>query len=242
MIWAEAMMAGHRYERGVRRAGMVDFWRRLRHERRDLVRYDDVAARVGARPRQPVRLEYVPINQIVGSVGRAKDFTREFLPRPHVNQARWQGIDAAINGNVDLPPVELFRLGDVYFVNDGHHRISVAHANGFQGIEAYVTPVETKVALTPADFRDDEWLEKTAPQGQEEPMNPFLDAHLAQILYEERLKEAEMDRLARLMSAGEPGLWERLRLRLGEALVRLGNRLKTPYPTAPADAVPLGKL
>lgn len=240
MDWAHAMIADQRYERGVRRAEWSDFWRRLRGRRCDLVKYDEVAGRVGARPRQPVRLEYVPIDQIVGSVGRSKDFTRDFWPRPRVNRQRWQQVDAAIRASVNLPPVELFRIGDVYFVNDGHHRISAAHVNGFAGIEAYVTPVEAKVALSPADFRNDEWLAKTAPQGQEEPMNAFETTQLAKIIFEERLKEAEMERLARLVMGDQPEWHERLRLRLGDALVRLGNRLKPAYPTT-TDALPLGE-
>ncbi len=171
MIGVHAVVSGQRYEWGVRRAGVFDFWRRLRRRRSDLVKYDEVAARVGARHRQPSRLEYVPINQIVGSVGRTKDFTRDFLPRPRVNQGRWTSVDAAFNACADLPPVELYRIGDVYFVSDGHHRISVAHVNGYQGIEANVTPVEAAVRLTPEDFQDDRWLVKTAPQNQEGPMN-----------------------------------------------------------------------
>jgi hypothetical protein len=241
MDLAQGYVSGQRFERSVHKAGMYDFWRRLRRRRCDLVRYDEVAARVGARHRQPSRLEYVPINQIVGSVGRVKDFTRDFLPRPRVDQQRWKRVDMAFNGHVDLPPVELFRISDVYFVNDGHHRISVAHVNGFQGIEANVTPVETAVPLTPEDFWEDRWLEKTAPQGQEEPMNGFQDLELAKILFEERLKEAEMDRLAALVSAGQPGLLERLRLRLGEVVVRLSNRAKSPYPAAP-EALPQSEM
>lgn len=204
MRWDHAPLSGARYALGVRQAGIYDFWRRLRRRRSDLVKYDAVAAQVGTRHWLPCRLEYVPINQIVGSVGRTNDFTREFLPRARVNRDRWQWVDAAFNGAVDLPPVELLRIGDVYFVNDGHHRISVAHVNGYQGIEAYVTPVETAVSLTPVDFRDDRWLVKTAPPEQADPVSTVPSLAPATI------------RPARWVTAG--GL---------RVLAWLGNRLKT---------------
>ncbi len=237
----QVYLSGQRYERGTYKAGVYDMWRRFRGRRRDLVKFDDVAARVGAHRRQPSRLEYVPLHQIVGSVGRSKDFTCEFLPRACVNRSRWTRVDAAVNGQIALPPVELYCIGEVYFVNDGHHRISVAYAHGYEGIEAHVTPVETHVLLTPEDFRDGRWLEKTAPQGQEESMLSMIDFEVAKMEYAERLKAAERARWVREVTAGQPGLWAQLRRRAGEALVQLGNRLMTPY-SAPSDVIPLGEI
>jgi hypothetical protein len=101
-----------------------------------------------------------PLENIVGSVGRYRDFTRNFLPRAGVNEERWTRLDAALNSMEGFPPVELFKVGEVYFVRDGNHRVSVARANGSTHIEAYVTEIETDIPLTLDDFERDQWIIK----------------------------------------------------------------------------------
>lgn len=103
--------------------------------------------------------ESIPLHQIVGSVGRYRDFTREFLPKESVNAERWQAVDAAMQGLAGLPPIDVYQVGDVYFVRDGHHRVSVARANGLQDIEAYVTRIDTPVPIT-VDTRPEDLLLK----------------------------------------------------------------------------------
>ena len=119
-----------------------------------------MADRLKARQEISHRTEYVPLEKIVGSVGRYKDFTREFLPRSNVNSFRWAKIDAAVNSLEGVPPVELYKLGDVYFVQDGNHRVSVARANQIDEIEAYVTELKTPIPLTLSDFERDLWIIK----------------------------------------------------------------------------------
>lgn len=80
----------------------------------------------------------VPIDRIVGSEGRAHDFDCDFNPLQTVTRDRWLGIASAMQQGRALPPVALIRVGDRYFVRDGHHRISVARALGRQTIEATV--------------------------------------------------------------------------------------------------------
>lgn len=92
--------------------------------------------------------EVIPLARIVGSVGRYRDFTREFLPKDSISSSRWQAVDAAMHSQTGLPPIEVFQVGEVYFVRDGNHRVSVAKANGLQDIEAYVTRLETPVEIT----------------------------------------------------------------------------------------------
>src|SRR3712207_1470287 len=83
------------------------------------------------RTRLPIRgshyrgLQHVPLSKIVGSEGRYADFDRYFLPRQTQTQERWQRINMARQGDFFLPPVELYKIGDVYFVKDGNHRVSV---------------------------------------------------------------------------------------------------------------------
>jgi hypothetical protein len=93
--------------------------------------------------------QLIPISHIVGSVGRYRDFTRAFLPLQGANQERWTGLDVALNELRNVPPIEVYKIGDVYFVRDGNHRVSVAKANGLTHIEAQVTELEPRVPLTP---------------------------------------------------------------------------------------------
>jgi hypothetical protein len=80
----------------------------------------------------------VPIGQIRGSQDRSHDFDRDFNPLQDHNKGRWLGIATARQRGKALPPVELVQVGDVYFVRDGHHRISVARALGQRDIDAKV--------------------------------------------------------------------------------------------------------
>lgn len=93
------------------------------------------AARSDRRERS---LQAVPIAQIVGSEGRADDFDAGFTPTQEHSRARWLSVAAARRKGVSLPPVQLLRAADGYYVRDGHHRISVARALGEEFIEAEI--------------------------------------------------------------------------------------------------------
>jgi hypothetical protein len=84
-------------------------------------------------------LRAVPIRDIRGSEGRCDDFDASFRPLQKHNRSRWMGLAVAWQQGTVLPPVNLIRVGDVYFVRDGHHRISVARAFGQEHIDAEVT-------------------------------------------------------------------------------------------------------
>jgi hypothetical protein len=84
-------------------------------------------------------LQNVTIAKIHGSEGRSQDFDAAFRPTHNRTQERWVSIATAQKLDVALPPVELIQVGDVYYVRDGHHRISVAKALGQMVIEAEVT-------------------------------------------------------------------------------------------------------
>lgn len=102
-------------------------------------------------------LQEVELDKIVGSVGRYHDFTRTFLPLIEGDRLRWQRI-AELQYEQGLPPIELYKVGDAYFVKDGNHRVSVAREFGAKTIEAYVWEYETPVGgLSPAagDIVDD---------------------------------------------------------------------------------------
>jgi hypothetical protein len=114
-----------------------------------LLSFDQIQQLLRSRSEVDRGTQLIPLSHIVGSVGRYRDFTRAFLPLEGANQERWTGLDVALNELRDIPPIEVYRIGDVYFVRDGNHRVSVAMANGLTHIEAQVTELQTRVPLTP---------------------------------------------------------------------------------------------
>lgn len=95
----------------------------------------------------------VPVNQVVGSVGRNKDFTRHFLPLDDSIKERWVGIDSLARTK-GWPPIELYQVGDVYFVLDGNHRLSVARQLKMKTIEAHVWNFPDSIHIDPNDSVD----------------------------------------------------------------------------------------
>jgi hypothetical protein len=89
----------------------------------------------------------VPLDAIVGTVDRAVDFDRAFRPTSARLRSRWERIAAAQRRGEALPPISLFQVGELYFVRDGHHRVSVAKSLGRDDIDAYVTEVTTRLKL-----------------------------------------------------------------------------------------------
>jgi hypothetical protein len=99
-------------------------------------------AYVAGRPvaaRSSARLRTVNLRQIRGSVGRQGDFDADFHPIESNTEQRWMRVATAREEGRGLPPVQLIRVGETFFVQDGHHRVSVARARGELDIEAEVT-------------------------------------------------------------------------------------------------------
>ncbi|MCL4858414.1 MAG: hypothetical protein KJZ93_03360 [Caldilineaceae bacterium] len=185
----EALAREH-YKRNVQRAQMADLLGLVSGHNTDLVSFEEVAKKLKARQQVARGTQMVPLAKIVGSVGRYRDFTRTFLPRASANPERWIRLDAAVNALETVPPVELFKIGDVYFVRDGNHRVSVARANGLTHIEATVTEVKTQLPLTVDDFERDQWL---------------IKAERAEFLSRTRLDELRPDHG---LEVTEPGRYE----------------------------------
>src|SRR5512142_199828 len=114
-----------------------------------LLSYDEVksALHVGGPIYRGVRT--VRVEQIVGSLNRYHQFDRAFLPVEDRIGSRWQNVDRAFYQEISLPPVLLYKIGQVYFVVDGHHRVSVAREQGQEFIEADVRECATRVNITP---------------------------------------------------------------------------------------------
>ncbi|MCB1056948.1 MAG: hypothetical protein KDD11_15720, partial [Acidobacteria bacterium] len=96
-------------------------------------------------------IEEVPLEKIIGSLGRALEFDRAFLPRRESSRQRWERLARLADGPVGFPPVDLYQVGDAYFVVDGHHRISVLQSLGAPSVEAHVKEFLTPVPLAPED-------------------------------------------------------------------------------------------
>jgi hypothetical protein len=120
-----------------------------------LLSYDQVKEklRIGGPIYRGIRT--VEIARIVGSVNRYGDFDRAFLPTHNRIANRWQNVDRAFYEDISLPPVVLYKVGDVYFVVDGHHRVSVARQQGQEFIEAEVRECHVKVPVGP-DLRPED--------------------------------------------------------------------------------------
>lgn len=86
----------------------------------------------------------VPVGRIGGSVGRCSEFDRSFMPTRTSAEEKWKGVDRAFRRGEELPPVTLYKLGGLYFVLDGHHRVSVASYHGVEWIDAEVTEVRVQ--------------------------------------------------------------------------------------------------
>jgi hypothetical protein len=143
-----AVDAQHDFMRARRRATIARLVARLRGEPDDvgvILPYEEVVDALGFVSERPVGLRVVPLEQIVGTVDRERDFDRRFRPTSTRVRARWEQIAAAMRRGESMPPVDLLKVGETYFVRDGHHRVSVARALDRGDIDAYVTAVVTRV-------------------------------------------------------------------------------------------------
>ncbi|MGB8253270.1 MAG: hypothetical protein WCF08_08635, partial [Anaerolineaceae bacterium] len=116
----------------------------------DLLPYNEITRRLRATSSSERGLQDVPLDAIIGSVNRYSDYSRSFLPLLESDRDRWVGVMVEITtpGRPGLPPVELYKIGDTYFVKDGHHRISVAKRLRAKYIQAYVTEISSPIPLS----------------------------------------------------------------------------------------------
>ncbi|CAA9571231.1 MAG: Transcriptional regulator [uncultured Thermomicrobiales bacterium] len=136
------------FDRARQRAFLHDVVATVRRQPNDLVSFHDIRQRVSPERESYRGLQIVPINQIVGSMDRFQDFDRAFLPRQRHTARRWKSVDKAFYDDVTLPPIQLYKVGDIYFVKDGNHRVSVARQRGGDYIDAEVIEGHIRVPLT----------------------------------------------------------------------------------------------
>lgn len=149
-------------------ARMRAFWDEMgsliRGKSAELLSFDDIRTRLRLREENYQGLQDVPLDKIVGSVGRYREFTSRFLPKKSIAQERWSRVYAQATGMTGLPPIELYKVGDLYFVRDGNHRVSVALQMGAKTIQAHVTELPTPISLHPG-MSEEELTAATAYAG-----------------------------------------------------------------------------
>src|SRR5215472_172792 len=134
--------------RARRRQVLARLVQRLRREPDDvnlILPFDEVVAALGRVGEERLGLRTIPLARIVGSVDSMRDFDRQFRPTSSRVRERWERLALAQRRGESIPPIDVYQVGDLYFVSDGHHRVSIALATGQKTIDAYVTEVLTAV-------------------------------------------------------------------------------------------------
>ena len=107
--------------------------------------FEEVVRALGRIGERRLGEQPIPLDSIVGTVDRSREFDRSFRPTSPRVRERWQRINLVQRKGQSLPPIDVYRIGELHFVKDGHHRVSVARAFGHRDINAYVTEVLTQV-------------------------------------------------------------------------------------------------
>jgi hypothetical protein len=118
------------------------------HDSDRLLRLDEVTGALGWRGERHLGLQTIRLDTIVGTAGPRRDFDRHFRPTSSRVRSRWEQLALAERRGAAIPPIEVYRVGGLHFVSDGHHRVSIAAATRRQTIDAYVTELLTGVPLT----------------------------------------------------------------------------------------------
>jgi hypothetical protein len=107
--------------------------------------FTEVVDALGRRGERSLGVQVIPLDAIVGSVDKVRDFDRRFRPTSDRSRQRWERMALKSRKGESFPPIDVYKLGNLYFVRDGHHRVSVARALGNREIEANVTEIDTVI-------------------------------------------------------------------------------------------------
>jgi hypothetical protein len=136
------------FGRARRRRAMARVAAALRREPSDvnvILPFEEVVEALGRRGERRLGAQTIPLDSIVGTVDRAREFDRAFRPTSAKTRTRWERIAEATRKGKAMPPIDVYRIGELHFVRDGHHRVSVARELGWDAIDAYVTEVITEL-------------------------------------------------------------------------------------------------
>jgi len=146
------------FQRARRRQTLARLAHWLRREPDDvnlILPFDEVVAALGMKGERSLGLQTIKLDTIVGTVDSRRDFDRRFRPTSSRVRERWERLALAQRRGESIPPIDVYRVGDLHFVKDGHHRVSIALATGQTTIDAYVTEVLTAVPAKGIRHRGD---------------------------------------------------------------------------------------
>ncbi len=160
-----------------------------------LLSLDDVREKLHLYEQWYVGIQSIPIDKIIGSVDRAADFDRGFLPRRSSMEERWRRVESTFQAKA-FPPIVVFRVDDAYFIEDGHHRVAIARQRGDEFIDGEVTEVKSPVPITASTdvadlvhmslrqwFMTESQLDKVRPRADIEPSRPSNYSALLDIIH-----------------------------------------------------------
>lgn len=130
------------------------FFNEIQHflspEEVSLISLNDVKQLLKPTNESYVGMKVIPIEKIVGSEGRYKDFDNKFFPKSSHLKNRWEHVDEAVINSIELPPIKVYEISGLYFVRDGNHRVSVAKSRGTEFIDAEVVSLQSEIKLKQA--------------------------------------------------------------------------------------------
>lgn len=153
------LQASPRTEEDFSKARNKAFFNEIQHllnpEEISLISLNDIKHLIKPSAETYLGMKVIPVEKIVGSEGRYKDFDNKFFPKSSHLKVRWQHIDDAAIRNIVLPPIKVYEISGVYFVRDGNHRVSVAKSRGTEFIDAEVVSLQSEIKLkNPKNYQD----------------------------------------------------------------------------------------
>lgn len=142
---------GHTASQDFEQAYKKGFFRailnKLTQKRSGLISFDELRTKLDVQNQRDIGMQEIRIDKIIGSLNRYQDFDDSFLPRQTHTRNRWENIDRVYLQGEYLPPVEVYKIGEFFFVIDGNHRVSVAREKGQVFIDAHVIELEIPFLL-----------------------------------------------------------------------------------------------
>lgn len=139
------------------RARLQYLWASITGQSKELLHFDEISNRLHSTGSSSKGVKEIPVASIVGSVNRYQDFNRNFLPLRDSDMARWARVKSLMTspGSPGLPPILVYKIGEVYFVMDGNHRVSITRGMGVETIEAHVIEIKSRATFSSGDRPED---------------------------------------------------------------------------------------
>ena len=196
------------FRRARRQAATSAILRRIKGQPVTLLPFDEVLQHINSQESHDLGLHYIPLDAIIGSVGRYTEFTRDFLPLSGSLRNRWARVKSTFGNMKDMPPIRVYKIGDAYFVMDGNHRVSTARQRGATEIRAFVTEISSSIEITPETDLDTIILAAEFEQFQK---RTHLDKHVEDDLKitlpgRYQIIEHEIEQIRSLQSEGKASI------------------------------------